>query len=497
MTNNVLVGVKDIGQRLFGGYAELLRIPHTARFSVGSVIACMPFPMVGMTITISVQHYYGNYSLAGALTAVQAIALAVTSPVLGKLVDKFGQRQVSIPTIIVWMVAAVALVSCITARVPSWILFCIVPFMAAIPPWGAMSRQRWTTLLKGMRKNEPRAVLSGVFDECMWVIGNPLASTLAVISGLLAFSFTGMCVVIGALMFLTELTTEPKSQTQLAREAGMTRKEYREREAARSKALQAEAAVEYARNKARAEGKTAAEVQAAMEKAEAEVKAGRKESIWGPGLIAVCVTWFGLGAFQSAAGISIVAFATEAHMKQFTGFVFACFSFSSLIGALVYGAKKLDDSTVEAFLLLSCGGESWNRFVHVRQASVGDHDHLPVHRRLPGSDVGERQPADAAPGSAHTIYRRHGLDGRDEFDRRFDRFRDRRTVHRPHGLAGRFHCGDGVGVDVAGDRHAWIQADQRIHRTADAYQRECVNRITEPAIPGNVRQPQKGASESQ
>ena len=220
MTNNVLVGVKDIGQRLFGGYAELLRIPHTARFSVGSVIACMPFPMVGMTITISVQHYYGNYSLAGALTAVQAIALAVASPVLGKLVDKFGQRQVSIPTIIVWMVAAIALVSCITARVPSWILFCIVPFMAAIPPWGAMSRQRWTTLLKGDMEKTNRALsLSGVFDECMWVIGNPLASTLAVISGLLAFSFTGVCVVVGALMFLTELSTEPKSQTQLAREA--------------------------------------------------------------------------------------------------------------------------------------------------------------------------------------------------------------------------------------------------------------------------------------
>ena len=256
MTNNVLVGVKDIGQRLFGGYAELLRIPHTARFSVGSVIACMPFPMVGMTITISVQHYYGNYSLAGALTAVQAIALAVASPVLGKLVDKFGQRQVSIPTIIVWMIAATALVSCITARVPSWILFCIVPFMAAIPPWGAMSRQRWTTLLKGDTEKTNRALsLSGVFDECMWVIGNPLASTLAVISGLLAFSFTGVCVVVGALMFLTELSTEPKSQTQLAREAGMTRKEYREREAARSKALQAEAAIEYARDRARSEGK--------------------------------------------------------------------------------------------------------------------------------------------------------------------------------------------------------------------------------------------------
>lgn len=59
--------------------------------------------------------------------------------------------------------------------------------------------------------------LSGVFDEAMWVVGNPLASTLAVISGVLSFSVTGLCVLIGALMFLTEFTTCPPSQTQLAR----------------------------------------------------------------------------------------------------------------------------------------------------------------------------------------------------------------------------------------------------------------------------------------
>ena len=94
MTNSVLAGAKSIGQHLFGGYAELLRIPHTARFSVGSVIACMPFPMGGMTITISVQHYYGNYSLAGALTAVQAIALAVASPVQHRPDARFLQERV-------------------------------------------------------------------------------------------------------------------------------------------------------------------------------------------------------------------------------------------------------------------------------------------------------------------------------------------------------------------------------------------------------------------
>ncbi|RSX53595.1 MFS transporter [Bifidobacterium goeldii] len=341
MSTTVSTAIKEVGHKLFGGYAELLRIPHTARFAIGSVIACMPFPMVGMTITISVQHYYGNYSLAGILTAIQAIALAVASPVLGKLVDKFGQRQVSIPTIIVWMIASIALVTSITNRAPEWVLYCITPFMAAIPPWGAMSRARWTTLLKGDRERTDRALsLSGVFDECMWVIGNPLASTLAVISGLLAFSFTGVCVVVGALMFLTELTTEPKSQTVLAREAGMTRKQYREREAARAKALQVEAAAESARAKALAEGLSEEQARAAADKAAADAMAGRKESIWGPGLIAVCVTWFSLGAFQAAASISIIAFATEANAKQYTGFVFACFSISSLIGALFYGAKS-------------------------------------------------------------------------------------------------------------------------------------------------------------
>ena len=326
-SNTIMAGIKEVGHKVFGGYAELLRIPHTARYSIGSVIACMPFPMVGMTITISVQHYYGNYSLAGMLTAIQAIALAVATPLLGKLTDKFGQRQVSIPTILVWIVAAVALTTSITNRAPEWVLYCLTPFLAAIPPWGAMSRARWTKILKGDQERTNRALsLCGVLDECMWVIGNPLASTLAVISGLLAFSFTGMCVVVGALMFLTELTTEPPSQTQLARAEGISRKEYREREAARAEALKVETAAEETRRRLEREGVTdEATINAAIEQAVADARSGKKASIWGPGLIAVCVTWFGLGAFQSATGISIIAFATESNMKQCTGFVFQTF----------------------------------------------------------------------------------------------------------------------------------------------------------------------------
>ncbi|EFA23395.1 transporter, major facilitator family protein [Bifidobacterium gallicum DSM 20093 = LMG 11596] len=345
VSNSFVSGIKDVGNRLFGGYAKLLRMPHTARFTFGAVIACMPYPMVGMTITICVQFYYHNYTLAGSLTAVQAIAGAILSPVLGILVDRFGQRRVSIPLVIIWLIAAMSIITCIKAHVAPWILFCIVPFLACVPPWGAMSRARWTNLLKHDREGINRAMsLCSVADEAMWVIGNPLASILAVISGLLAFSFTGVCVIIGALMFLTCVSTEPASQTELARAEGMTRKTFREHENEKAEQLKADTARQDAEAQARAQGLDEAAVTAAGEQAWQQSReqshSGRKESIFGPGLLAVCVTWFGLGAFQSAAGISIIAFATESGQKQLTGFVFACFSISSLTGALIYGAKN-------------------------------------------------------------------------------------------------------------------------------------------------------------
>ena len=336
----------ELYQRLFSGYAELLATPHSPRSAVGAVVAAMPYPMIGMTITISVQHYYGSYGLAGSLTAVQAIALAIVGPVLGKLVDRFGQRKVSIPTIVVWMVAAISIVTSITTHAPVWLLFMIAPFLAAIPPWGAMARTRWTHILHGkQRKVEQALSLSSIFDECLWVVGNPLASILAVISGILAFSFTGICVLLGAFMFLGEFSTEPPSQTDLAKAAGLTRKGYRARlaekiaqpaaspnnVAATAVAEKAEKVLTADVKHRRRNGLMHLKLRSGKEK-----KAG---SIMGPGLLSLCATWFGLGAFQSATSISVIAMAREQDMQQFTGFVFACFSISSLIGVTIYGAK--------------------------------------------------------------------------------------------------------------------------------------------------------------
>ena len=310
---------KSLFQRIFGGYGELLSIKGTARYAIGAVIASMPFPMVGMCITISVQNIYGSYTLAGTLSAVQAISLAILTPIFGKLIDRFGQTRVSIPRVCAWIVAAVTLMTCIQLRMPEWILYCIVPFMACIPPWGAMSRARWTYLLKN-RENSSEKInramgFSSILDEAMWMICNPLSSILAVISGVLSFSVTGICVIVGAILFLGVRAAEPPNQSDMARELGVTRKEYRAQLAAKAAQL------------------------SGHNLSDSERDITEDNSIFSVGYIAICATWFGLGAFQSATGISIIAFAKEQHVQSFTGFVFACFSASALVGATLYGAK--------------------------------------------------------------------------------------------------------------------------------------------------------------
>lgn len=313
--------------RLFGGYAQLLAIPHSARFSIGSVIACMPLPMVGMTITVSVQQHYGNYTIAGILAAIEAISYAVLGPLLGRLADRFGQRVVAIPSIIVWIVASQAFIFAVTSHAPEWVLVCLAPLLAFIPPWGAMSRTRWRHLLRGDEKRISTSLsLCSVFDECMWLVGNPLSSILAVMSGFISFSFAGVCVVIGSIMVLTEATTQPPSQTDLAREAGLTRKEYRARVAAEALEPAAEAL-------SAGEGRTESSVPAAGSRS-----AARRTSIWGPGMVALCAVYFGLGAFQNATGVSIIAFSRELGVPELAGVVIACFSISSLTGALFFGA---------------------------------------------------------------------------------------------------------------------------------------------------------------
>ena len=75
--------------------------------------------ILGLGIVLFVQGVTGSYALAGVLSAVYMVAVAIATPFLAKLVDKHGQSRVMVPVTYVHLVATVALI--VTVYADLWL----------------------------------------------------------------------------------------------------------------------------------------------------------------------------------------------------------------------------------------------------------------------------------------------------------------------------------------------------------------------------------------
>ena len=75
-------------------YLDVLRTPSVARLLSSAVVGRMPTAMAGLALVLLVREGGGSYAVAGMVAGAYSIALAVTSPLLGRLVDRVGQTRV-------------------------------------------------------------------------------------------------------------------------------------------------------------------------------------------------------------------------------------------------------------------------------------------------------------------------------------------------------------------------------------------------------------------
>ncbi len=79
------------------GYFALLRDPVVARPFVASVVARIPIATAPLGLVLLVRTARDNYTLAGIVTGLFAVGLAVGSPLWGRAMDRLGQPRVLIP----------------------------------------------------------------------------------------------------------------------------------------------------------------------------------------------------------------------------------------------------------------------------------------------------------------------------------------------------------------------------------------------------------------
>lgn len=273
-------------RRAVATYADLFHSGGAAAFSGTGLLARMPISMLGIGTVLMVSGITGRYAVAGALSGTIAFAGALVMPQLGRLVDRFGQATVLVPSLLVHAVGLLTTVVAVRSGWPEWTWYAGAAVAgASLPSIGAMVRARWAHALPEPGRRQTAFAFESVLDEVIFVTGPPLAALLATTvapeAGLLAALAFAL---VGGLLFAGQRHTQPPVGA---------------------------------------------------------VAGGRsRQRLVSAGLLAVCATFCGAGVVFGAVEVIVVAFADEQGVTPAAGLVLACYAGGSLLSGLFYGARR-------------------------------------------------------------------------------------------------------------------------------------------------------------
>ncbi len=279
-------------------YGEILKIRGAWKFSLAGFVLRMPMSLVAISTILLVKSQYGNYTLAGAVSAANMIALAIGAPVLARLVDTHGQRTIMGPSFAVSALAMSGLVASALLQAPPIFLFaCAVLAGLTWGSPGALVRSRWSRIISNPKQLTSAYALEAAVDEFVFIIGPILATVL----GTIIHPATGLVIAImalttGGFAFLSQRGSEPKVQR---REPG-------------------ERLPSVLRN---------------------------------PVVIVIALIYIGAGTMFGSTDVSVVAFTEEHHIPALAGLLLALYAFGSFSSALVYGSRSWKQPLWKLFIV--------------------------------------------------------------------------------------------------------------------------------------------------
>lgn len=192
-------------------YREILGLPGAWKFSAAGLLARSGNAMVGIGIVLMVSALYSSYGLAGLLSASNGLAWAIGNAYLSNRVDRYGQRRVMYPAMLVSVGALTLLVVFALLRLPAWALFppAILTGLAAGAP-GALVRARWDQVTSDPRQLHTAFSLESTLDELTFAVGPVLATALSTgIHPAAALVAPILITFVGAHLFYGQRATEP------------------------------------------------------------------------------------------------------------------------------------------------------------------------------------------------------------------------------------------------------------------------------------------------
>lgn len=196
---------------MFRSYGEIFHPPGAKGFAAAGFVARLPFAMAPIGIVTMLSQTHGSYALAGAVAATFALANALISPQVSRLVDRLGQGRVLTPATAISVIAFSLLMTAARFAWPYWTLFLFAFLAAAMPSIPAMVRARWTNLFRNRPQLNTAFAFESIADELVYIAGASISVGLGVAlfpeAGVLAST---LLLASGSLAFILQRSTEPR-----------------------------------------------------------------------------------------------------------------------------------------------------------------------------------------------------------------------------------------------------------------------------------------------
>ncbi|MEV0964966.1 MFS transporter [Streptomyces sp. NPDC049910] len=160
------------------GYTDILKAPHAARLLAGTLVGRLPNAVAHIAIVLFARAEGGSYTLAGALAAVYGLTTAAGQPLLGRMVDLYGQPRVQLPAAVLSALGmAVLAVSGIGSLAVAYTAVAVAGFFT--PPLEGGLRALWPDVLGRQDRVHRAYAMDAIAQEVMFTVG-PLLVTLLV-----------------------------------------------------------------------------------------------------------------------------------------------------------------------------------------------------------------------------------------------------------------------------------------------------------------------------
>lgn len=329
-------------------YARVFSIPGAKAFSAAGALARLPMSMTSLGIVLALNNLYNNWTVAGTMSAVCVLAMAIATPMYARLFDRYGQSRVGWIALAAEVAVLVAFALAAMMRVPLPVLFVLAVGIGATQfAFGALVRTRWSWALRDQGDpnllNTAYAFESAV-DEVVFILGPILTAGLATsIHPVAPFFVAAAAAGIGGTWYFLQKRTEPPVAV-LTPVDTTARADAARGDAARGDEAARGTAGESSASDAAAAASSASAAADTMQLARVKADPSKHSALQFPGMLMLMIMWVVFNMCFSMFDVSMTSLTKALGRASIVGVQLAMFAVGSCIGALVFGSVRLRGS---------------------------------------------------------------------------------------------------------------------------------------------------------